>query len=335
MQVETVEKNMCAGHTLSICQELCRSFRVNMEILFDHFDLEGLVSLAEKIKVHPGALFCTGIGKSGIIAQKIVMTLSSCGIKAFYLSAQDALHGDIGVVSSGDMVLMLSKSGESEELLELCPTLKSKNVSIISVVANAASRLAKESQITFIVPDLKELCPYDIAPTSSTMAQLVFGDLLAMTLMRIKKVGLDDFVQNHPSGRIGRRKFIKVRDLMLPFEATPICGPEDTLCDILFRLSNGKCGCICVVGEGRELLGIFTDGDLRRSLEKFGQEAVCQKMHTLMTCNPKTIHEDALALEAMRKMELEGASPITILPVVDEGTLSGLVKMHDIVQAGI
>jgi arabinose-5-phosphate isomerase len=282
-----------------------------------------------------GSLFCTGIGKSGVIAQKIAMTLSSCGLKAFYLSAQDALHGDIGVVTEGDIVIMLSKSGETQELLDLCPALRNKQSITIAVVTNSSCRLAKTCSITFELPELRELCPFDIAPTTSTISQLVFGDLLAMTLMRLKKVALNEFIQNHPAGRIGRRQLLKVKDVMVPLEKMPLCPPSQTLCEILVELSNKQCGCMCVLGPQGELLGIFTDGDLRRALQKFGPIAMSQPMHALMTLKPKTISSEELAYEAMRNMEEDQKHPVTVLPVVEGGVCVGLLRMHDILQSGL
>ncbi len=320
---------------VNVCDELLQMLRLNMQTLFDKLDVPRLVEVVHLVENMKGSLFCTGIGKSGVIAQKIAMTLSSCGIKSFYLSAQDALHGDIGVVTDGDVVIMLSKSGETQELLDLCPALRNKQSTTVAVVSNDSCRLAKACTFAFVLPELKELCPYDIAPTTSTVSQLIFGDLLAMTLMRIKKVALDEFIQNHPAGRIGRRQLIRVRDIMVPFEKMPVCFPSQTLCEILVELSNKQCGCICVLGPQDELLGIFTDGDLRRALQKFGPVAMAQPMHALMTLNPKTISSQALAYEAMRMMEEDQKHPVTVLPVVEVDACVGLIRMHDILQSGL
>jgi arabinose-5-phosphate isomerase len=335
MQIQSVQRPSKEDTAINVCDELLQSLRVSMQILFDKFDVPRLTQIARLVENMEGSLFCTGIGKSGVIAQKNAMTLSSYGIKSFYLSAQDALHGNIGVVSKGDLVIMLSKSGETQELLDLCPALRSKQSTIIAVVSNDSCRLAKASSHTFVLPELRELCPFDMAPTTSTLSQLIFGDLLAMTLMRLKKVVLDDFIQNHPAGRIGRRQILRVRDIMVPFEKMPVCFPSQTLCEILVELSNKQCGCICVLGPQEELLGIFTDGDLRRALQKFGPTAMAQPMHALMTLNPRTISPQELAYDAMRLMEEDQKRPITVLPVTEASACVGLIRMHDILQSGL
>jgi arabinose-5-phosphate isomerase len=335
MQVTTPQTASQEDTAIAVCDELLQTLRMSMQILFDTLDVPQLVQVVRLVENMKGSLFCTGIGKSGVIAQKIAMTLSSCGIKAFYLSAQDALHGDIGVVTGGDIVILLSKSGETQELLDLCPALRNKQSITIAVVTNDSCRLAKACSMAFVLPELKELCPYDIAPTTSTIAQLAFGDLLAMTIMRLKKVALDEFVQNHPAGRIGRRQLLKVRDIMVPSEKMPFCSPSHTLCEILVELSNKQCGCICVLGQKRELLGIFTDGDLRRALQKFGPLAMSQPMHGLMTLKPKTISPGELAYEAMHMMEEDQKHPVTVLPVVHADACVGLIRMHDILQSGL
>ena len=187
-----------------------------------------------------GSCYFTGVGKSGIIAKKIAATMIACGLKAFYFSAQDALHGDIGIVEEGSLVFLLSKSGETSEVLELCPALKNRRSVLCAVTMNGSSRLAKMCDTMFLLPQLKELCPYDLAPTTSTLAQLVFGDLLAMALMRLKKVSLHDFIRNHPSGRIGKRQILRVRDLMLQGKDLP-CARKKTffpICLWSFRTSG-------------------------------------------------------------------------------------------------
>lgn len=316
-----------------IAASLLRELHTSIDALFERFDLDQFDEIVSLVRSSGGPCFFTGVGKSGIIAKKIAATMSACGMKAFFFSAQDALHGDIGIVGDGAIVFLFSKSGETGELLELCPALKNKGSILISVVMNAASRLAKMSDKVFLLPSLKELCPYDLAPTTSTLAQLVFGDLLAMVLMRLNKVSLTDFIQNHPSGRIGKRQILRVKDLMLQGDDLPLCSPEALLTEILVELSNKRSGCICVVDSNKHLLGIFTDGDLRRSLQRFGVAALQKSVAELMTINPRSVGPDVLAFDAMRLMEEK--HPITALAVVEQGIFVGLLRMHDILQAGL
>lgn len=323
------------GQCSALVHELMHDLQSNVDLLFQRFDSQKFSAISEMVLRSRGALFFTGIGKSGIIAQKIAMTFSSSGTKAFYLSPQNALHGDIGIVGSGDIVFLLSKSGESSELLELCPALRNKGASLVAVVMNQESHLARACDSCFVLPEVKEICPFDLAPTTSTIAQLVFGDLLAMTVMRLKEISLSDFIQNHPAGRIGKRQLLKVRDLMVSGGALPLCGPSETLGDVLVELSNKQCGCVCVVGDGSQLLGIFTDGDLRRAFQKIGPAALGASMGSLMTTHPRTISPDMLAYDALRMMEADQQHPVTVLIVVDEGRCVGLIKMHDILQSGV
>ena len=317
----------------TIAESLLQQLHISVDALFERFDLKQFNEIISLVRFAEGPCFFTGVGKSGIIAKKIAATMSACGMKAFFFSAQDALHGDIGLVTSGAVVFLFSKSGETTELLDLCPALKNKGAHLIAVVMNDTSRLAKLSDMTFSLPSLKELCPYDLAPTTSTLAQLVFGDLLAMVLMRLNKVSLNDFIQNHPSGRIGKRQILRVKDLMLQGGNLPLCLEKDLLADILVELSNKRSGCICIVDKDKNLLGIFTDGDLRRSLQQFGVRALEKPMAELMTKNPRNVGPDVLAFDAMRMMEEK--HPITSLVVVEQGVCVGLLRMHDILQAGL
>lgn len=332
MGVKTVQQSVCST---SIVEDLLQQLRLNIDVLLQRFDTDRLSEIVRTVASSKGVVFCTGVGKSGIIAQKIAMTLSCSGTRAFFLSPQDALHGDIGAVGKGDIVFLLSKSGETSELLELCPALRNKGAHLVAVAMNPKGRLVKACETAFVLPELKELCPFDLSPTTSTIAQLIFGDLLAMALMRQKGVSLSDFIENHPGGRVGRRQLVKVKDLMLTGAQVPLCGPKDQLGDILVELSHKQCGCICVVDEDSALLGIFTDGDLRRVLLRLGPAGLGASMDSLMTKTPKTIGPEALAHEALRAMEADQQHPIMVLAVVEEGKCLGVIKMHDIIQSGI
>ncbi|MBS0635032.1 MAG: KpsF/GutQ family sugar-phosphate isomerase [Verrucomicrobia bacterium] len=302
---------------------------------FDTLNLDTLRGIVDRLLECKGTIFLSGVGKSGIVAKKIAMTMNSCGIKAGFLSPLDALHGDIGVISCDDVVLLLSKSGETDELLNLCPALRNKGASIIAVVSAELSRLTRAADLAIVLPVAKELCPFDIAPTTSTTVQLIFGDLVAMALMRAKKVTIDNFVLNHPAGQIGKRLTLKVADLMVRGDLLPLCRPDERLVDVLVELSNKKCGCVLIVDEEKHLLGLFTDGDLRRALQKHNAEALSLPIEQLMTKTPRSISSEALAYDAMKEMEANQKGAITSLVVVEQGMAVGLIRLHDIIQSGL
>jgi len=283
-----------------------------------------------------GTMIFTGVGKSGLVAKKIAMTMTSTGSRAFYLSPTNALHGDLGILTSKDIFIMLSKSGETEELLHLIPSLRNKHVQIVGILSNPSSRLAKACDLAVHLPMEKELCPFDLAPTTSTVIQMIFGDVLTIALMRMHNFSLDEYAKNHPAGRIGKRITTKVQDLMLRGPAIPLCKPQDKLVDILVELSNKRCGCLLVVNEEMILQGIFTDGDLRRALLKHGANVLNSLIKDLMTCSPRHISPSKLAWEAMQMMESDPKNAITCMPVIDESKkVHGLIKLHDIVQSGL
>ncbi|HRD55460.1 MAG TPA: KpsF/GutQ family sugar-phosphate isomerase [Parachlamydiaceae bacterium] len=316
--------------------ELLKKEREGINHFFDHFDELQMQSIVEMIFANSGILFFTGIGKSGLIAKKIAQTMTSTGTKALYLSPLDALHGDIGIASSQDIFFLLSKSGESDELLNLLPIIRAKQAKSIAVVSNLESRLAKAVDFKIYLPCKEELCPFDMAPTISTTIQMIFGDTLAIALMKKRNFSKDQFVENHPAGRIGKRMSLKVKHLMLQGASLPLCEKNDRLSDILVELSNKKTGCILVLGEGNSLEGIFTDGDLRRSLQHFGSDILDKKMDELMTKTPKWVAAETLAVDAVKIMENDQKKAITVLPVLEGGQkLVGLISLHDILQSGI
>lgn len=317
-------------------RELLDIERKSLDHFFSHVDLKTAEEVFNLCANCKGMIFFSGVGKSGLVAKKIAMTLTSTGTRSLYLNPMNAIHGDLGMVSQDDIFFMLSKGGESEELLHLIPFIHNKGAKIIAMVCSSNSRLEKAADLALRLPIERELCPYDMAPTVSTTVQMIFGDLLAIALMRHKNFSVDDYASNHPGGRIGRRLVMKVSDLMLKDKDIPICTPNDKLVDILVELSNKKCGCIMVVNPDKELLGIFTDGDLRRSIQKYGPEAFNVTMDKLMTAQPRAVDPGLLAMEAVKVMESNPKHPVTVLPVLSEGKkLVGLIKMHDILQSGM
>lgn len=303
---------------------------------FEHLQLEPIETLVEKLLLCQGIAFLSGIGKSGLVAEKIAQTLVSTGTKAMFLSPINAMHGDIGIVSSQDLFLLFSKSGESDELLQLVPFIRNKGASLVSIICNTHSRLHTASDFVISLPFQKELCPFDMAPTTSTIYQMLFGDLLTVALMERRQFTLEQYGSNHPSGRIGRRISLKVEDLMLQGNKLPLAFPNQPLGDVLEELSNKRCGCLLIVEKGGKLLGIFTDGDLRRALQKHGSRLLHMALRDVMTISPRTISRKILAWEAMQSMEADYQRRITLLPVVDpNGILEGLLQLHDLIQAGI
>lgn len=322
--------------TIDTVRDITDELKVSLAQVLDHLDQQALAEIVQLACSCTGVLFFTGVGKSGIIAKKIVVTLTSFGTKAMFLSAQDALHGDIGVVREGDIVFLLSKSGQTEELLHLCPALRNKGAQLVAVVSNAASRLVTMCDHAFVLAEVKELCPFDLIPTTSTLSQLIFGDILAVSLLRLKGIALEDYIQNHPSGRIGRRVLLKVADLMRSHEKVPKAFPQARVLDILHELSSKECGCVFIVDHEDHLLGVFTDGDLRRSIQKYNHEVFSKTLQDLMTHSPKTIKVSEKATEAIRCMEGDLKHPITVLAVLNnENKLVGAIKLHDLLQAGL
>lgn len=278
-----------------------------------------------------GTVITTGVGKSGFIAQKIAATLMSTGTQAVFLSPGGALHGDLAVVKRGDVVLAFSKSGETQELLDLIPYFKERGARVAAFTSAEGSRLARASEIAVILPLQRELCPFDLAPTNSTVFQLLAGDVLAVALMHRKGIQKELFAMNHPGGLIGRRIALRVGELMVKGEALPLCLPKQTLMELLPELSAKRCGCLIVRSEAGQLQGVFTDGDLRRALERLGSKALETKIENLMSKAPRTAQAGELAWDAMRRME-DPIRPVTALPVLQEGRVVGLIRMHDILQ---
>ncbi len=319
-----------------VLKELLMQEKTYLDYFFDQIDIQAAEKIVQILHACQGVMIFSGLGKSGLVAEKIAMTMTSTGSKALFLSPSNALHGDIGIVSEKDTFIFLSKSGESEELLQLIPTLRNRQVKIVGIVSNESSRLAKACDIFISLPLQQELCPFDMVPTTSAVIQLIFGDLLAIALMRLKNFSLDEYVKNHPAGRIGKRISVRVSDLMVRGPSLPLCQPGDKLVDTLVVLSNKRCGCVLVVDESQTLQGIFTDGDLRRSLQKHGASSLQFHMKDLMTKTARWIEPHSLAWDAMRLMEGDQKNAITVLPVLDNNQkVMGLIKLHDLVQSGL
>ncbi|MBS0622325.1 MAG: KpsF/GutQ family sugar-phosphate isomerase [Verrucomicrobia bacterium] len=302
---------------------------------FDSLDLPHVEEFMESLVNFQGVLFFCGVGKSGFVAEKLAMTMVSTGIKSWFIPPTNALHGDIGIVSKGDVFVLLSKSGETNELLELIPYLRNKGARVVAWVSQKGSRLQKAADQTLYLPCEQELCPFGMAPTTSDVIQLIFGNVLAVALMKRRNFSLDEFACNHPAGRIGKRISMRVSDLMLKEESLPLASPQDRLVDKLVELSDKRCGCLLIIDKEEQIAGIFTDGDLRRALQLKGPTALNERLENLMNRSFKSIEPQELAYTAMQLMEKDQKHPIMVLPVVEEGRLKGLLKMHDILQSGL
>ena len=307
-----------------------------LDYFYEQIDIAKTEEILSELYKCSGTIIFTGVGKSGIIANKLAMTMLSTGTKAIYISPTDALHGDLGIVSKLDIIICLSNSGETKELISLVPYIKKKGAKLVSIVSKPNSTLAKLGDLYIDLPVKKEICPFNLAPTTSTTVQLIFGDVLAIELMRRKNFSIDDFAANHPGGSIGKLITLKVKDLMLKGNDVPFCKKDDLLVDVISVLSEKRCGCLIVVDDQYHLLGVFTDGDLRRSIEADKEKFLYKKLESLMSRNPKRIDEDSLAALAMQIMEKDPKKLITILPVLDKsGKVVGLIRMHDIIQEGL
>lgn len=276
-----------------------------------------------------GNLVFTGIGKSAIIAQKIVATMNSTGTTAVFMHAADAIHGDLGIVREGDVVVVLSKSGETPEIKVLVPLIKLRGNKIVAIVGNHDSYLAAQADYVLDVTVGEEAIPGSLAPTSSTTAQLVMGDALALVLMRCRGFSTEDFAKFHPGGALGKQLYLRVKDLYTRNER-PEVGPDDNLTRVIIEMTHKRLGATVVMHDER-ILGIITDGDLRRMLMNT-TDIEHVKAAQIMTSNPKTIEEDALVVDALHKMR---ENSITQLPVVKDGKYLGIIHLHDILKEGI
>lgn len=314
--------------------QLFEQQRDYVDDFFDKIDVREADHMLTEIQSCQGAVFVSGVGKSGAVALKIATTFTSIGVKSHFLSPTDALHGDLGAVAPEDLVLLISKSGESDELIRLLPFLKARGARTICWISKENSRLSSLCDFSVMLPLKKELCPFDLAPTTSASIQMIFGDILAVALMESQKLTLDRYALNHPAGRIGKRISLKVSDVMIQGEALPLCSSHCSLKEVIGELSSKGCGCMLVVDHG-ELLGIFTDGDLRRGLEVRSSSLLEESLGELMTPAPLTVPSELLAWKAMEVMEKDPQRPVYVLPVMENGQLVGLVRMHDLVQAGL
>ena len=293
-------------------------------------DFESLCSNILDIK---GKLILMGIGKSGHIAQKISATLSSTGTSSFFIHPTEAAHGDLGMISKQDAILILSNSGQTKEIIEILPALKRSTTNIFTLTNNDQSTIAKAGKINLVINANEEACPLDLAPTSSTTIALVFGDALAIALLEARGFGKDDFAKSHPAGQLGKKLTTLVQDLAVMNEQTPIVNQATYLKDALMVITEKKLG-VTLVSNEKKVIGIFTDGDLRRCLNN---EIDLNKtpIKDVMTTNFKSIQSDALAIDAAEIMEKDKIFSLVVNSSTNGGNSMGIITMHQLLEAGI
>lgn len=303
-----------------------------IELAAERLDKTATEQSLELLASCGGKIIVIGVGKSGVIAQKISQTMTSTGTVAIFLHPSDALHGSLGVITSGDVVIALSNSGETDEILALLPMQKKRGVKLISIVGNTDSTLARQSDVVLDASVDKEACPLNLAPTTSTTVALSIGDALAMTLMQSKGLTEEDFAENHPAGRLGKRLTIRVESLM---HESPNISPEASWLDVVKAISKYTLGAVNIIDADNKLIGIITDGDLRRNIEKTSpDEFTGLTAEQMMTPNPTVANPEMLAFEALKLMENRDRQ-ISVLPVVKDEVCVGLLRLHDIVRSGL
>ena len=277
-----------------------------------------------------GRLVITGIGKSAIVAQKIVATMNSTGTPALFMHAADAIHGDLGMVQPADTVMVISKSGDSPEIKVLAPLLRNFGNKLIGMVGNMDSYLAKQSDIILNTTVAQEACPNNLAPTTSTTAQMVMGDALAVCLMETRGFNSTDFAKYHPGGALGKKLYLRVADLLLT-HGKPIIKSGATIKEAILEITKKRLGAAAVLDDNEEVIGIITDGDIRRMLEKYDSFATLSA-NDIMSKNPKTIEADAMAVAALEKMR---DNNINQLIALDKDRYAGIIHLQDLVREGI
>jgi arabinose-5-phosphate isomerase len=298
---------------------------------------ENFVRAVEVLAHCSGKVVVTGMGKSGLICRKISATLASTGTPSFFLHSADALHGDVGMIMKDDVILAVSNSGETDEILKILPHFKFLGLKLVVMTGNTDSTLAKAADVVLDVWVEKEACPLGLAPTASTTAALATGDALAIVLLEHKGFKEEDFALRHPGGILGRRLLLRVEDLMHRDRELPIIRSDTAIKEALFEITDKRLGVTGVIDQQEKLVGIITDGDVRRGLQTHGTEIFSRTAQQVMTAAPRTISKDALASEALVRMEQNRPRPITSLFVLDVASEKpiGIIHLHDIFKAGL
>jgi arabinose-5-phosphate isomerase len=331
MQNIKEEIDLKVDQIIQKAKEVIRIENNAVHSLLDRIDDE-FAKAVRVIADSKGRVVLTGMGKSGLIARKIVATLNSTGTAAIYLHPTDALHGDLGMVRREDVVILISKSGDTEEIINLIPLLKRLNVILIGMVGIRDSKVGNACDIVLNIGVKEEACPYDLAPTASSTVTLVMGDALAIALLDYKGFTEEDFALLHPGGSLGKRLSLRISEIMVKDNAIPVVNQNSSLKDAILEITSKRLGVTSVVDESKKLVGIITDGDLRRLLEKT-PEIRNLKASDVMSRNPKTIKPEYLASFALQYME---NFKITSLVVIDEGNKPiGFIHLHELVKLGL
>jgi len=308
-----------------------RTIRIQTESVsgLNQFVNNDFVHAVEMIATCSGRVVVTGIGKSAIIAQKIVATFNSTGTPALFMHAADAIHGDLGMIREGDVVMVVSKSGDSPEIKVLLPLLNAFRNQIIGMGGNTASYLAHNCHIYINTTVSQEACPNNLAPTSSTTAQLVMGDALAVCLMELKGFNSSDFAKFHPGGALGKKLYLRVSDLLSSHK--PVVSPEVSVKDVIIEITKNRLGAAAVTDKAENILGIITDGDIRRMVER-NNDFIELHAKDIMSVDPKIIEQDSLAAEAF---EIMRKYHINQLVVTNKGTYTGIIHIQELIREGI
>lgn len=281
-----------------------------------------------------GRIVVTGMGKSGLVGKKIAATMASTGTPSFFLHPAEGSHGDLGMVARGDVAVALSNSGETEEIIRLLPVLRRMDIKVIAIVGNMESTLAKRSDVALDASVSAEACPLGLAPTASTTATLAMGDAISMVVLDRRGFGREDFAMFHPGGSLGKRLLLTVSDLMHRDSDVPVVSNNVQMKDAMFEISSKRLGMTTVADDNGAFIGIITDGDLRRGLEKWGTDYLSKLTGDVMTKSPRTIGADALAAEALTLMERHSITSIVVLDGAGDRAC-GVVHLHDLLKAGI
>ena len=324
---------------LKKCLQIEGSSIMNAADNLSDSDVEIIIKLMLNCSQEKSKVVVTGVGKSGIVARKIAATFSSIGLMSLYLNPLDALHGDLGIIANNDICLLLSNSGETKELIDIIPHIKRKNVSLVGIIGNINSSLAKICNVSLNAGVDREACPLNLAPTASTAVAMAIGDALASVWMERKGISNADFALNHPSGLLGKKLTLTVEDLMVPITKLVPLDIHTNLEEIIGIISNNGMGCAYVRSLDNQNLiaGLITDGDLRRALKSCDPgDWINLKANQIMTKNPLTINPQILANDALQLMENRKKS-INVLPVVEkvDNKIIGILRLHDIIKSGL
>ena len=313
-------------------KEAKKAFLIELEELrafsrSKNFNVEELCTNISNCK---GKIFITGVGKSGHIANKFAATLSSTGTPAFFIHPAEALHGDLGMIEKKDSILAISKSGESQEICDLLPAINMKKIDLFSITENVNSTIAKASKTHVLVKVKREACPNDLAPTSSTTVTLALGDAIAVALLKVKGFTSEDFAKSHPGGKLGKKLTLRTKDLMVPISKAAVVKDSESIRDLIFEVSEKKQG-IALIKKGSRVIGVFSDGDLRRQLQK-NVEIDKVRLSSVLTKKFKRIKSNELVVKAAEMMK---AFKVYTLVVEENKKVVGILTMHDILEANV